>query len=401
MTRLAVTGLSKKYCHELGRSLLYGIADVGWEILPLGRRHSLRKGEFWALDDLTFSVGEGEALAILGRNGAGKSTLLKMLYGLLKPDDGQARLRGSVGAMIELGTGLNPSLTARENIRLGAALAGIAGSEERRLVDEVLDFAELEPFVDMPFQNYSSGMKARLAYALAALVRPDILLIDEVLAVGDFHFQRKCLNHMRNYLAGGGSLLFVSHNTFQIQAICQSGLLLEKGRIAFRGTAVEAVHRMYESRLEVAPATREPTRSTAPIDIEEIRFENPDGGEIETGKPMRVRLLYAAREPIDVLWGFSIFTRDGWVCVTGNYSTRSRELQAGLGELSCRIPSLPLVAGRYLVRAVLIDPVTTHALALCGYEEQPPMLDVRAVPHRLTNAQIKLEQLVTIDVDWE
>ena len=397
--RLVVSNLSKKYCHETRRTLRYGVADILSELVPGVSRAALRPGEFLAIDDVEFSLDPGEALAVIGHNGAGKSTLLKIIYGLLKPDAGEVRLRGSVGAMIELGTGLNPVLTGRENVMLGAALAGLNDSDTRKLLDDVVGFSELDGAIDAPFQAYSSGMKARLAYALATHLKPDILLVDEVLAVGDIHFQRKCVNHMRSYLAAGGSLLFVSHNTYQVQSVCNRGLLLDHGRVAFQGSAVEALNRMFESRLQATPAPPS-QRGDESVVIEELRVDPLDGDRIETGRPARVTLTYSARERADVLWGFSMWTGDSWVCVTGSHDMRPRMIEAGRGDLSCVIPRLPLVPGRYRIRASIVDRDSFHPLALYGAESGGSVVDVRGAADLLVNVQIQMDQLVTIDVDW-
>ena len=239
--RLSVRNLSKRYCQDTRRALRYALADIAREVLPVRDRGELRANEFFALEDVSLNLRAGEAVAILGENGSGKSTLLKIVCGLLKPNAGEVRRIGSVGAILELGTGLNPGLTGRENVELGATLGGVPQAEVGRLLDDVIEFAELDDAIDAPFQNYSTGMKARLAYALATRLKPDLLLVDEALAVGDMHFQRKCIAHMRDYVEKGGALLLVSHNTYQIQAVCNRGLLLERGRIVHAGTAVEVL----------------------------------------------------------------------------------------------------------------------------------------------------------------
>lgn len=216
-TTLSVSNLSKKYCGDLKKALFYGLGDIAGEMS--GRQWwagRLRPGEFWALDDISFDVRRGEAVAVIGRNGAGKSTLLRVIYGLLKPDMGQVRIAGRSEAIIELGTGFNPLLTGRENIEVGASLHGLDPDATGRLLEAVIDFAELAEFIDAPLLSYSSGMKARLAYSLAAHLGPDLLLVDEALAVGDLAFQHKCIRHMRQFVQGGGSLLLVSHNVQQI-----------------------------------------------------------------------------------------------------------------------------------------------------------------------------------------
>jgi len=396
--RIAASRLAKKYCRALARSLRYGVADAAAELLPWRRpAPALRPEEFWALDEVSFAVGAGEALAVLGRNGAGKSTLLRILYGLVKPDGGEARLRGSVGAIIDLGTELDPHLTARENAALAGALAGLGAAGRRRLLDEAVAFAELEGFVDAPVRSYSSGMKARLAFALAAQLRPDILLVDEVLAVGDAAFQRKCVHRMRDFLRQGGSLVFVSHNAHQVQAVCRRGLLLEEGRVVYDGSAVEALKLMFERQLAAPAAPAAPEGETAaPFAIEGLRVDGP----AETGKPLRLRLLYSAREPAEVIWGFGVWTQDESVCVTGSHDMAGRSLAPGSGELACVVPSLPLLPGRYVLRASIVERETHQPLALYGWGGAGQVLDVRASADPLVNVQVQTEQLVAIDVDW-
>ena len=391
---LSVRGLSKKYCHSLQRSLRYGLIDIARELVPRrGRETGLREGEFWALDDVSFELARGESLAVLGRNGAGKSTLLKVLYGLLKPDRGEVQVAGHAEALIELGTGINPVLTGRENVRLGAALRGLDRRESRDLIDRVIDFAELEDFIDVPVQSYSAGMKARLSYALGAHLDPDVLLVDEVLAVGDIAFQRKCASHMRSYLDRGGSLLLVSHNTWHIQSVCDRGILLDRGRLVFSGTAVETLNAMLEQRPEVSPSF---SPSKAPLVIEEVRADNT----AVTGEPLRISVRYRAEKPADVMWGFSIWTLDQSVCVAGEHDMTSRTIVPGEGELTCLIPRLPLVGGRYAMRAGIVDAATLLPLALHGWDGSWAVLDVRSRADWQSNAQRTLGQLVTMEVEW-
>ncbi len=391
---LSVRGLSKKYSRDLRRALWYGVRDLAGELALRSRPNDLRRGEFWALDDVSFELRRGESLVVAGANGAGKSTLLKLLCGLLKPDRGEVRLRGKVEALMELGTGFHPLLTGRENIRVGAALYGLPARAVNALVDEVVAFAELEEFIDTPMQSYSSGMRARLAYALAAHLQPDVLLVDEVLAVGDVAFQRKCVDHMRGFIARGGSLLLVSHNTYQIQAVCERGILLEHGKLTFAGTAVETVHRMLESRIARAPLASKSANASGPVVIEEVRVS-----EACTGEPLRITLRYRTDERLDVSWGFGIWTGDQHVCVTGDSGSGVHTIE-GRGELTCTIPKLPLLAGRYVMRAAIVDPEHFYPLALHGWHDAGLVFDVRSPADAITNAQVRLGQLVKVDVDW-
>ncbi|MGE5489771.1 MAG: ABC transporter ATP-binding protein [Actinomycetota bacterium] len=353
------------------------------------------------MDDLSFDLRRGEALAVLGHNGAGKSTLLKLLCGLLKPDRGEIRLGGRPEALLELGTGFNPLLTGRENIQVGAARHGFSGERTRRLIDEVVDFAELKASIDAPFQSYSTGMKSRLAYALSSRLKPDIFLVDEVLAVGDHVFQRKCIGHMRSYLEAGGALVLISHNSHQVQAVCHRGILLHQGRSVFEGTAVEAVSR----QLEMEFGTVQADASTAPdpgaVAIEELRAEGLSGGDIRTGDAARVTIRYRAAVAVEGAWGFGIWTADEMVCVTGAYGEECRTLAPGTGELSCVVKKLPLLPGRYSMRAVILQPAVLDPLASYGWNGRGAPLVVKAPMDALTNELVKLGQLVRADVDWQ
>ncbi len=215
----------------------------------------------WALRDLSFEVQPGEAVGIIGRNGSGKSTLLKILSRVVCPTVGRAVIRGRVGSLLEVGTGFHPELTGRENIFLNGAILGMSRVEIRRKFDEIVAFSEIERFLDTPVKRYSSGMYVRLAFAVAAHLDPEILLVDEVLAVGDAAFQRKCLGKMGAVTAEGRTVLFVSHNTLAVEALCQRALLLEQGRLADAGPAARVAARYMADMLEQARGALEAGRT--------------------------------------------------------------------------------------------------------------------------------------------
>jgi len=226
-----VKGVSKKFSHTLKQSMRYGLQDLAKSIFGFSNTSSaLREGEFWAVKDIDFTLRRGECLGLIGHNGAGKSTLLKMLNGLIRPDEGSITMRGKVGALIELGAGFNPLLTGRENIYVNGQLLGFTKKEIDGKLEAILDFAEIGEFIDSPVQNYSSGMKVRLGFAVASQMEPDILLIDEVLAVGDIGFRVKCLNRISELLHTC-AVIFVSHTMTQVTRICTYGILLNKGKI--------------------------------------------------------------------------------------------------------------------------------------------------------------------------
>lgn len=242
---IKVEGVSKKFCKDLRRSLWYGMQDIASAIRGNDKdANELRKGEFWAVQDVNFEVRRGECLGLIGHNGAGKSTLLKMLNGLIRPDKGLIEMKGRVGALIELGAGFNPVLTGRENVYNNGAVLGFSKAEIDRKFDEIVAFAELEEFIDMPVQNYSSGMKVRLGFAVASQMEPDILLIDEVLAVGDMGFIIKCFNRM-DELIRHTAVIFVSHSMPQISRIANNLILMDHGMVKHHGSVSEGIDTFY------------------------------------------------------------------------------------------------------------------------------------------------------------
>jgi lipopolysaccharide transport system ATP-binding protein len=249
--------VSKKFCRSLKRSLWYGVADVAAALNPFGGQRSavsdsatpsalpqagfdlppLRTDEFWAVRDVSFELKRGECLGLIGHNGAGKSTLLKVLNSLIPPDTGRITMRGRVGALIELNAGFNPILSGRENIYNQAALLGFSKAETAAKFDAIVEFAEIGDFLDMPVQNYSSGMRVRLGFAVAVQMKPDVLIIDEVLAVGDVAFRFKCLNAIGE-LMKTAAVIFVTHTMPQVFRICSEVIVMDHGRVAFQGRQI-------------------------------------------------------------------------------------------------------------------------------------------------------------------
>jgi lipopolysaccharide transport system ATP-binding protein len=353
----------------------------------------LRADEFWALDDVSFELMPGEALAVLGLNGSGKSTLLKLVSGLLKPDRGEIRGRGRTEAVIELGTAFNPQLSGRENIRVAATLHGIGSGDFRR-------FAELEAAIESPVLSYSSGMKARLAYAISAHLRPDLFLVDEALTVGDFAFQRKCITHMRTYLASGGSFLLVSHNAFQVQAVCSRAILLDHGRLMFAGSAVDSLNAMFDMRNPPGSPAAPEAAGEGPVAIQAVRATAPDGSAPKTGEPLSIAIRYVCNEPVEICWSFAIYSSDQLVCITGAYLDVPISLAVGQGEISCVVQRLPLLRGRYLLWVAIVDPKTRYPLALQRGEGGGLPLHVDGIATATTNVQAQVQQLIAVDVCW-
>jgi lipopolysaccharide transport system ATP-binding protein len=247
-----VEKVSKKFCRSLKKSLWYGVSDIVGDLNPFKKQDAgngngevqdaaLRSREFWAVNNVSFELRRGECLGLIGHNGAGKTTLLKMLNGLIKPDHGRIEMRGRIGALIALGAGFNPILTGRENIYVNGSVLGITKREIDERIDEIIDFAEIRDFIDAPVQTYSSGMSVRLGFAIAAKCKPDILLLDEVLAVGDVGFQAKCLNTLSEFRKSGTAFILVSHNMHQISRYCDKVLYLKRGRIVHLGDAESGI----------------------------------------------------------------------------------------------------------------------------------------------------------------
>ena len=228
---IRVDEVSKKFCRDLRRSLWYGALDaVGDMWGGRGREYSaLRPKEFWAVDDVSFELHRGECIGLIGHNGAGKTTLLRMLSGLIKPDRGRIEINGRLGALIALGAGFNPVLTGRENIYVNGAVLGLNKREIDAKYEEIVDFADIGAFIEAPVQSYSSGMQVRLGFAIAVAVRPDILLLDEVLAVGDANFQAKCFNVLAKFRESGTAFVLVTHNAHMISRYCQRTLYMRGG----------------------------------------------------------------------------------------------------------------------------------------------------------------------------
>jgi lipopolysaccharide transport system ATP-binding protein len=239
-TLVKVQNVSKKFCKDLKLSMLYGVHEIAQTMIGISpSTMKLRPKEFWAVDDVSFELKRGECMGLIGPNGSGKSTLLKILNGIILPDKGRVEIGGRVGALIEVGAGFHPMLTGRENIYINGAILGFSKRQIDRRFDAIVDFADMEDFIDTPVKQYSSGMYVRLGFAIAAQMDPDVLLIDEVLAVGDIGFRAKCFNTI-NKIINNAQVIFVSHNLPEVSRICSSISVLKKGKKIFQGKEVGA-----------------------------------------------------------------------------------------------------------------------------------------------------------------
>ena len=317
----------------------------------------------WALKEVSFEVQPGEVLGIIGRNGAGKSTLLKVLSRITEPTEGRAELRGRVVSLLEVGTGFHQELTGRENIYLNGAILGMSRREIDRKFDDIVAFAEIERFLDTPSKRYSSGMYIRLAFAVAAHLDAEILIVDEVLAVGDAAFQKKCLERIRALGSGGGTVLFVSHNMGTVASLCKSALVLEGGQLIGRGEAREQV-RLYMNTLNersaVDVAARTDRGGNGAARITSVRFLDGHGKPVESamsGEPLTIRLDYRGRAPLSNAEVFLRLTGEHGLNVTLLSSRFSGDVLPQLpaeGALDCVIPEVALAAGTYTLTVSLV-----------------------------------------------
>ena len=304
----------------------------------------------WALKDVSFDVKQGEAVGIIGRNGAGKSTLLKVLSRITKPTEGYAEIHGRVGSLLEVGTGFHPELTGRENIYLNGAILGMKRREIDRKFDEMVAFAEIEKFMDTPVKHYSSGMYVRLAFAVAAHLEPEILLVDEVLAVGDAEFQKKCLGKMGNVAKEGRTVLFVSHNMIAVKKLCQRAVLLQNGHIALDGDVIQVV-KWYQHSLASSAAERvwsDPSESPGNdvVRLHSVRVRDKYGhvtSDIDSQDTFDVEIEYwNLKEGMKMGTTLVIYTAEG-ECILGSISNHDKEWHGrarpkGLFCSVCRVP---------------------------------------------------------------
>ena len=330
--------------------------------------------EFWALRDVSFQIRRGEVVGIIGRNGAGKSTLLKILSRITEPTQGRITLKGRVASLLEVGTGFHPELTGRENIFLNGAILGMHRSEIKAKFDEIVAFAEVERFLDTPVKRYSSGMYVRLAFAVAAHLEPEILIVDEVLAVGDMEFQKKCLGKMQDVSRGEGrTIIFVSHNMGAVRSLCTTGILLRNGKVMMQGKVDEAVNE-YLMATDSQGATVEWEPANAPA-ADYIRFRralirNEAGQQaldIDCTESFDLCLEYEVLKPTPNLRiGFFMQTADGTsLCGSNNEGTNvGQTVPSGRYETRCRFPGHVLNAGTFYVGFGSDVPGYDHAFVL-------------------------------------
>lgn len=358
---IVASGLGKRY--RIGRmrthheTLSETISTAVRHPIAATRRALSREPSptMWALKDVSFEVKPGEIVGIIGRNGAGKSTLLKLLSRITEPTEGFAELHGRIGALLEVGTGFHPELTGRENTFLNGAVLGMKRAEIARKFDEIVAFADIGEFLDTPVKRYSSGMYVRLAFAVAAHLEPDILIVDEVLAVGDAEFQRKCLGKMEHVAGHGRTVLFVSHNMGAVEGLCPRAIWLNKGRIQADGPSGEVVRKYLDSGSDAAVYEPEGHLGFTDLVIEKLMLRNARGEAttaVAPGEQLRVEIHYRAlqRLPRPSFW-LTLGSRFGWLFGSNMMLDGAQpEFIEGPGVITCEFSAVRLLPGTYSMR---------------------------------------------------
>lgn len=315
--------------------------------------------EFWALRDVSLSVEQGETVGLLGHNGSGKSTLLKCVAGIMRPTTGTIRKRGRTAALLELGAGFHGDLTGRENIYLNGSILGLTRAEVERIFDDIVDFSEIEEFIDNQVKHYSSGMAARLGFAVAVNVEPEILLVDEVLAVGDEAFQRKCLERIRQFQREGRTILLVTHAVDMVRQICDRAAVLDHGNLVAVGTPGEAAlafrEHLRRKGAEVPEDLNDPTfRRNLQIEIRDVHigYPDPDRSYLLPSEPLEIRVDFHAAERVDdVVFSIALFDQEGKLLLGTNSDLTGDDPGSVAGDQTCvfAFDRFPVLDGVYLV----------------------------------------------------
>jgi lipopolysaccharide transport system ATP-binding protein len=367
-TILRAQGIGKKYILQhrsqraghgsLSETIVGATTAAARRLVGRGNARTRAREEFWALRGVNLEIAVGDVVGIIGRNGAGKSTLLKVISRITEPTEGSILLRGRVASLLEVGTGFHPELTGRENVFLNGAILGMSKAEIRAKFDEIVAFAEIERFLDTPVKRYSSGMYVRLAFAVAAHLEPEILIIDEVLAVGDVAFQRKCLERMDEVARQGRTILFVSHNLGLIRMLCRRGVVLDGGSVKFDGTAVDAVDH-YLRALEASATTdlleHQQRRGSGKVRIAGIDIDTPTGASaLEPGRPARFVFRTTGDLP-GLTCSFTIYDSLGQPVTFFDSAVPSTADVTAEGRpgFVCELDVLTLMPGRYRINAAL------------------------------------------------
>ncbi|MGD1909707.1 MAG: ABC transporter ATP-binding protein [Rivularia sp. (in: cyanobacteria)] len=374
---ISVENVSKKFCRDLKRSLFYGVQDIACEVTGRKRKSdSLRKNEFWALSNVRFQLHRCEALGLVGSNVAGKSTILRIISGLIKPDTGRVKVKGRVAPLIALGAGFNPILSGRENIYANMSILGLATAEIEKRFNEVVEFAEIADAIDAPVQTYSSGMAARLGFACAVHIEPDILLIDEVLAVGDVKFKMKCHRKLSELRKKGTAFILVTHNSHSILNICESSIYLKKGQLLASGNT-EKVIRKYEEDLCLSGEENALGRMILPVkpkeksnglDILSLCFKDENNQILEnlfTGNSAYLSVECKSYEHINnANLGMLVTALSGGeglvLYMTSTSDNQELEITIGKSEIRMYMPYCSMIPGVYSARIYIRNGVYSY-----------------------------------------
>ena len=347
-----VQRVSKKYCRDLKRSLWYGLTDTASDLIGRSRASSERPGEFLAVDDVSFELRRGECLGLIGRNGAGKTTLLKLLNGLIKPDSGRIEVRGRLGALISLGAGFNPILTGRENVYVNGSVLGLRTKHIDARLDEILEFADIGDFIDTPVQSYSAGMQVRLGFAVATALKPDVLLLDEVLAVGDAAFRAKCYDRLAR-MREQAAFVLVSHDPDQIARVCSRVLVLERGSERYLGDVGHAIQLYQElSRAHMAFSPHEHVAEGTVASINSCDATVTQDGLFSVSLSIELEEAVPTADLRVVFWGDEgLAASDSYTRAQGH----SLRLEKGTNVIVFAVGPLRLKRGRYTVSVALLN----------------------------------------------
>ena len=373
---LSVRNVSKKFCRNLRRSMAYGIKDLACNLAGVRQDSGrLRQDEFWALDDVSLELRRSEFLGIIGANGSGKSTLLRLIHGIFPPDKGEIVTRGRVGALIALGAGFHPHMTGLENIYLNGAILGMNRKFINSRLSRIVDFAEIGEFLEAPVSTYSSGMRVRLGFSIAAHMSPDLLLVDEVLSVGDSSFRERCYNHMIEYKDSGGTVIFISHNTLAVEQVCERVIWLERGQIRLEGDAERVIEAYEQWMLELSRQAEgrlgkgEKACVEGPVRLCKVETCDECGNPtpaIAFGEPFEVRIHYEIDGEIESPY-FGIGIRKGFNTAHPFASSMSMawdNVVLGVvppqGVVSCRIHDPNLSPGSYSVQCFVNKNLTSQ-----------------------------------------
>lgn len=353
MDAIVVDNISKVF--KLHENPVHSVKE---RMLNMGRS---KYREFVALEPMSLSISTGTTLGILGHNGSGKSTLLKVVSGILKPTTGQIRLRGRLASLLELGAGFHPELTGRENVYINAAFLGISRKEIEKRFDDIVEFSELDQFIDEPVKHYSSGMYVRLGFAVAVNLDPDVLLVDEVLAVGDEVFQRKCLDRVRQFQQEGRTIVVVTHAADVVRQVCQRAIVLDHGKLVADGAPGDAIRifreHLHGTLVEAAPKDTD----TGPLKITDVRIHHPRSAErkyLQPGEPLTVEVSYATDRTVEApTLSISILSLEGQAVFALDLDLPDLGISNlhGSGTITVPFTSVPLLDGRYTLSLRLTD----------------------------------------------